>query len=557
MSTIFITFLLGAAVLLSWPLGGAMTWAMNPGGVVGGFRKGIEFLFLKAAGQAIAREQTWKEYALSMLLFNGFMFIVVYAVLSLQQVLPLNPDGKDALEPSLIFHTAASFTSNTDFQHYSGEVSLSYLSQILGLMWLQFVSAATGIAVLTALARGLSGKTLLGNFHRDLLRATFLVLLPLAIVLAALLLFGGVPMTLQGSATAQTLEGTLQTIARGPVAAFVAIKQLGTNGGGYFGPNSAHPFENPSFFTNLIECVSIVLIPMACVWMFGRITNRMRHAAIIFGVMGVLLLGMVGLAAHFESAPTSTFAGLPIQKTGNLEGKELRFGSAAGPLWGSLTTATSNGSVNSMHDSFNPLTGLIALAGMWLNVVFGGVGVGLINMFLYIIVGVFICGMMVGRTPEYFSRKVETREMKLALLALLIHPLFILGGTALFALTPWGALTVHNPGAHGFTEILYEFSSEAANNGSAFAGLGDNTVPWNIAGGVVMLMARFIPIIFPLAIAGSLAAKKPAPETTGTLRTDTLLFGMVILGSVAFIGALLFLPVAVLGPIAEHLAAGL
>lgn len=557
MSTIFITLILGAAVFLSWPLGRAMTWAMNPGGEVGSCRKGIESFFLKAAGQAIAREQTWKEYALSMLLFNGFMFIVVYAFLSLQQAFPLNPDGKGTLEPSLIFHTVASFTSNTNFQHYSGEVSLSYLSQILGLMWLQYVSAATGIAALAALARGLSGKTLLGNFYRDLLRATFLVLLPLAIVVAVLLLFGGVPMTLEGSATARTLEGTLQTIARGPVAAFVAIKQLGTNGGGFFGPNSAHPFENPSFFTNIIECVSIVLIPMACVWMFGRITNRMRHAAILFGVMGVLLLGMVGLAAHFERAPTSALAGLPIQKTGNLEGKELRFGSAAGPLWGSLTTATSNGSVNSMHDSFNPLTGLVALAGMWLNVVFGGVGVGLINMFIYIIVGVFICGMMVGRTPEYFSRKVETREMKLSLLALLIHPLFILGGTALFALTPWGAFTVHNPGAHGFTEILYEFSSEAANNGSAFAGLGDNTVPWNIAGGVVMLMARFIPIIFPLAIAGSLAAKKPAPETTGTLRTDTLLFGMVILGSVAFIGALLFLPVAVLGPIAEHLAAGL
>ena len=278
------------------------------------------------------------------------------------------------------------------------------------------------------------------------MRATFLVLLPLAVVVAVLLVLGGVPMTLQGAATAKTLEGALQTIARGPVAAFVAIKQLGTNGGGFFGPNSAHPFENPSFFTNIVECVSIILIPMACVWMFGRITGRMRHAVIVFAVMAVLLVGKVGLAVYFESAPTAAFAGLPVQATGNLEGKELRFGSAAGPLWGALTTATSNGSVNSMHDSFNPLTGLIPLAGMWLNVTFGGVGVGLINMFLYIIVGVFICGMMVGRTPEYLSRKVETREMKLALLALLVHPLFILGGTALFAVTPWGASTVHNPG---------------------------------------------------------------------------------------------------------------
>jgi K+-transporting ATPase ATPase A chain len=548
--------ILGTAALLSWPLGGIMAWAMNPGRRVDGFRAGAEKLFEKAAGRAITGEQTWKEYALSMLLFNACMFLVAYAVLSMQQILPLNPDGKGALSPDLIFHTAASFTSNTDLQHYSGEASLSYLSQIVGLMWLQFVSAATGIAALTALARGLSGRTLLGNFHRDLMRATFLVLLPLAVAVAVLLLFGGVPMTFQGPVTAGTLEGALQTIARGPVAAFVAIKQLGTNGGGFFGPNAAHPFENPSFFTNTVECLSILLIPMASVWMFGRITGRMRHAAIVFAVMAVLLVGKAGLAVHFENAPAPALTGLPVLETGNLEGKELRFGPAAGPLWGTLTTATSNGSVDSMHDSFNPLTGLVLLAGMWLNVTFGGVGVGLINMFLYIVIGVFVCGMMVGRTPEYFNRKVETREMKIALLALLVHPLFILGGTALFALTPWGASTVHNPGTHGFTEILYEFSSAAANNGSGFEGLGDDTVPWNVATGVVMLLARFIPIILPLAVAGSLAAKKAAPETTGTLRTDTLLFGMVILGSMVFIGALLFLPVAVLGPIAEHLAAG-
>lgn len=542
--------------MLSWPLGLAMTRAMNPGEKAGGYRGDVDRLFRKVAGQAIAREQSWKAYALSLLLFNAVMFITGAAILSLQQVLPLNPDGKGALSPDLIFHTAASFTANTNQQHYSGEVSLSYLSQIFGLMWLQFVSAATGIAALTALSRGLAGNVLLGNFYRDLLRATFLVLLPLAVVTALLLISGGVPMTFQGMVTAGTLEGTMQTIGRGPVAAFVAIKQLGTNGGGFFGPNSAHPFENPSFFTNLIECLSILLLPMASVWMFGRISGRMRHAAIIFAVMAVLLAGMTGLAVFFEKTPTAALAGLPVQAVGNLEGKELRFGPAAGPLWGALTTATSNGSVNSMHDSFNPLTGLIPLAGMWLNVVFGGVGVGLINMFLYIMIGVFIGGLMIGRTPEYFSRKVETREMKLALLALLIHPLLILGGTAAFAVTSWGASTVHNPGARGFTEILYEFSSAAANNGSGFEGLVDNTVPWNIATGLVILLARFIPMILPLAIAGSLAGKKPVPETTGTLRTDTLLFGLVILGSVIFIGALLFLPVAVLGPIAEHLAAG-
>jgi len=554
MSILVVALILGLAVLLSWPLAKGMQWAMHPGEHIGGFRQRIESLFQRVGGRAVGQDQNWKAYALSMLFFNAVMFGVVYAVLAFQQSLPLNPDGKGALEPSLIFNTVASFVTNTNLQHYSGEVSMSYFSQIFGLMWLQFVSAATGIAALAALARGLAGKTRIGNFYRDLMRATFLVLLPLAVVVALLLVLGGVPMTLQGAATVKTLEGALQTIARGPVAVFVAIKQLGTNGGGYFGPNSTHPFENPSFFINLVECICIIQIPMACVWLFGRITGRMRHAAVIFAVMSALLVTKVGFAVYFESAPTAAFAGLPIQATGNLEGKELRFGTAAGAVWAVVTTATSNGSVNCMHDSLNPLTGLMPLIGMWLNMTFGGVGVGVINLFIYVIVGVFICGMMVGRTPEYLGRKVETREMKLALLALLVHPLFILGGTALFAATSWGAATVHNPGAHGFSEILYEFSSSAANNGSGFEGLGDNTVPWNVATGVVMLFARFIPILLPLAIAGSLAAKKPTPETVGTLRTDTPLFGWVILGSVILIGALLFLPVAVLGPIAEHLA---
>jgi K+-transporting ATPase ATPase A chain len=554
MSLFFITFILGTTALLSWPLGKAMTWAMNHPERENGFRYGIESILKRLGGEMIAKEQDWKQYALSLLLFNAVMFAIVFVILSFQHLLPLNPDGKGAIEPSLIFNTAASFTSNTNLQHYSGEVTLSTFSQLFGLMWLQFVSAATGIAALAALARGLAGKTRLGNFYSDLMRATFLILLPLATIGATILVLGGVVMTLDGAAVAKTLEGAAQTIARGPVAAFVTIKQLGTNGGGFFGPNSTHPFENATFFTNIVECVLIILIPMASVWMFGRITKRMRHAAVVFAVMGALLMAKVGLANYFESAPTAAFAGLPVETAGNLEGKELRFGSPAGPTWGVLTTSTSNGSVNAMHDSLNPLTGLIPMIGMWFNVTYGGVGVGMINMFLYIIVGVFISGMMVGRTPEYLGRKVETREMKLALLAILVHPLFILVGTALFAATAWGVSTVANPGFHGFSEILYEFSSAAANNGSGFEGLGDNTVPWNIATGTIMLLARYIPIIFPLAIAGSLAAKKPTPETTGTLRTDTPLFGFVILGSVVLIGALLFMPVAVLGPIAEHLA---
>ena len=307
-------------------------------------------------------------------------------------------------------------------------------------------------------------------------------------------------MTLDGAAIATTLEGATQTIARGPVAAFVAIKQVGTNGGGYFWPNSTHPFENPTFWSNVLETMAILQLSMATIWMFGRITGRMKHSAVIFCVMLVLFVSFVGIGCVLESAPTSSLAKLPVTKSMSLEGKELRFGSAAAATWAISTTSTSNGSVNAMHDSLNPLTGLIPMSAMWLNVIFGGVGVGLINMFLFAITGVFLAGMMVGRTPEYLTRKIEAKEMKLVLIALLVHPALILGGTALFASTAWGTATTQDPGSHGFSEILYEFSSAAANNGSGFEGLGDNTIPWNIATGLVMLFGRFIPIIAPLAL---------------------------------------------------------
>ena len=550
---LYVFLLVALCVVVSWPIGKMATWAMSDPVSDRGFRRAVENLFVKCGGNVVRGQQNWKQYALSMLLFNALIFTFIYLVLGTQQWLPLNPDGKGALEGSLIFNTTASFTSNTNLQHYSGEQALSYIGQF-ALMFLQYLTPSTGLACLAALARGLSGKVLMGNFYADVMRATFLVLLPLCLVTAGMLVLGGVIMTFDGSVVAQTLEGAKQIIARGPVAAFVTIKQLGTNGGGFFGPNSTHPFENASFFTNFIETMSIIVIPMACVWMFGRLTGRMKHAAVIFAVMLSLLCVKLGCAVYFESAPSAAFHGLDIENSSNLEGKELRYGTSGGPAWSIITTATSNGSVNAMHDSLNPLAGLMPMIGMWLNVVFGGVGVGFINMFLYIIVGVFISGMMVGRTPEYLGRKVETREMKLALLAILAHPFFILGGTALFAATSWGADTVANAGFHGFSEILYEFTSSAANNGSGFEGLGDNTVPWNIATGLVMLLARYIPIILPLAMVGSLAAKTPAPETAGTLRTDTLLFGGVLLGCVLIVGALLFMPVAVLGPIADHLS---
>jgi K+-transporting ATPase ATPase A chain len=529
--------------LLSWPLGAYMQRVLDPDVSEHSAR------WWHAPGGG---GQHWAAYCRSLMVFNVLIFVIAYTVLTTQGSLPLNPDEKASLEASLAFHTAVSFATNTNLQHYSGEASLSYLSQ-MSLMWLQFVSAATGIAALVAIARGLAGRNTVGSFFHDVLRATLLVLLPLAVMWAVFLVLCGVPMTFSGAAQATTLEGTTQTIARGPVAAFVAIKQLGTNGGGFYGPNSAHPLENPTYWSNVASNVAILLVPMAAVWMFGRIAGRMRHAAAVFAAMSVLYVGMLGASYVFESRPAPALDGLPVAGSPNLEGKELRFGVAASPLWVVSTTATSNGSVNSMHDSLNPLTGLVPMAAMWLNVAFGGVGVGMINMFLFIIVAVFLAGMMVGRTPEYLTRKIETREMRLAVLALLVHPLLILGGTAAFAPTEWGQGTVQDPGSHGLSEIIYEFSSAAANNGSGFEGLVDNTVPWNIGTGLAMLFGRYVPIILPVAIAASLGRKRAASEGPGTFRTDSLMFGVILLGTVLIVGALLFLPLAVLGPIAEHL----
>jgi K+-transporting ATPase, KdpA len=554
MNTIlFIGLIIGGTVLLSWPLGRYLKWVMDPELGNAGTRK-FDRLFHWLGGSCTRQTQDWQQYSIALLIFNALMFTVSFLFIAFQQHLPLNPDGKGALEGSLIFNTVVSFVTNTNLQHYSGEVSMSYFSQLCALMWLQFVSAATGIAALAALARGAAGRKSMGNFFLDLQRAVFLVLLPAGLILAILFLLGGVPMTLEGAAKVTTLEGIEQVIARGPVAAFVAIKQLGTNGGGFFGPNSAHPFENPNFWTNALSTACVLLIPMASVWMFGRIVKRMRHAGAVFAVMLALMLGRVIIAEYYETAPTQAFAKLAVvQTTGNLEGKELRFGAAAGPLWAVLTTSTSNGSVNAMHDSLNPLTGLMPLVGMWLNEDFGGVGVGFINMFIYIILGVFVAGMMIGRTPEYLGHRVESREVKLAVLALFVHTFLILGPTALFAATDWGAKTLNNTGPHGFSEILYEFSSASANNGSGFEGLGDNTVPWNLTTGIVMLFGRFIPIILPLAIAGSLAAKKRTAESLGTLGVEDGTFSALLMATILFIGALTFFPVATLGPIAEHL----
>jgi potassium-transporting ATPase potassium-binding subunit len=551
---LFVTVIVGATAILAWPLGRYMTWAMDPA-FDAGAPDGWTRAFQRIGGPLTQGSQNWKQYMVVLLMFNVVMFSVTFTILALQQYLPLNPDGMGPIEGSLIFNTTASFTSNTNLQHYSGESTLSYLSQLGGLMWLQFVSAATGIAALAALARGLAGRETMGNFFVDLQRAAFLVLLPLALVVASLMVIEEMPMTLEGAAHATTLEGREQVIARGPVSAFLTIKQLGTNGGGFFGPNCTHPFENPNFWTNALAMMSIIVVPMASVWMFGRIVGNLRHAVVVFGVMLALLLVKITGAVYFETAPTQAFADLPItQDVGNLEGKEMRFGPTSGPTWAVLTTSTSNGSVGAMHDSLNPMTGLMPMVGMWLNATFGGVGVGMINMFIYIVIAVFVAGMMVGRTPEYLGRRVEAYEVKLAIFALLAHAAFVLGGAAIFAVTPWGQDSLNNVGPHGFSEILYEFSSASANNGSGFEGLGDNTVPWNVATGVVMLLARYIPIILPLAIAGALAAKRPSAQTAGTLGVEDSTFGVMLIATILVFGALTFFPAAALGPIVEHLA---
>ncbi len=590
------------AFALAIPIGLYMAWVFD-----GRFRPPAWLRWMESLLNT--GPQNWKQYAFAFMAFNIVTFVVGFVVLSLQPYLPLNPDGKKMLAPTTIFNTVCSFLTNTNLQHYSGDVHLSYFSQLFFICWKQALSPMIGMAALLAIIRGLRGDKHMGNFYVDLWRGTAYVFVPLCLVVGVLLIGSGVPMTLQGHVDATTLEpgamGTdangqptlLQQIARGPVAAIVAVKQFGTNGGGFFGVNSAHPFENPNAFSNLLSCVGIFLLPVATLVMFGKMLDRYRDAAVIFGVMLVLSLATVvwaitrdtlqpnpALIAHGHSTyavPDATaengqravdvpaVAGLPVdQPLGNLEGKELRFGTSAGATWAALTTNTSNGSVNCMHDSLNPLAGLVPLTGMWLNCIWGGVGVGLINFLVYLIVGVFLAGLMVGRTPEYLGKKIEAREMKLAALALLIHPIMILAPTGLFAATDWGIKAENNPAAHGFSEVLYEFTSASANNGSGFEGLGDtwgfnnaddNPSPpapysrhWDIATGLVMLISRFVPILAPIAFAASLAAKKPTPVTVGTLRTNTITFGFVLLGTIVLVGALLFLPAAVLGPVAEH-----
>ena len=535
----------------------------------------VERAIYRLAGVCPAQEMDWKTYAAAMLLFNGAGLLLLYGLLQLQGWLPLNPLGLGPVAPDLAFNTASSFASNTNWQNYAGETTLSYLSQMLGFTVQNFLSAATGMSILVALIRGVARQTArtLGNFWVDLTRTTLYILLPLSFVLALVLVSQGTVQTLSASRVVPLLQPVLdvvgdpvdeQVIALGPAASQIAIKQLGTNGGGFFGANSSHPFENPTPLSNFLGMLAILAIPAALCYTFGRMVGDTRQGWALLLAMTLLFCALFAVALNAEQGGNPALSRLgadqaasALQPGGNMEGKELRFGIVNSALWATATTAASNGSVNSMHDSFTPVGGLVLLVLMQLGeVVYGGVGSGLYGMLAFVIVAVFVAGLMVGRTPEYLGKKIEAFEIKMAALIILIPPVLVLLLTALAVVTAPGRAATLNPGPHGFSEILYAFSSQANNNGSAFAGLAGNTPFYNIAGALAMLLARYWLAVPTLALAGALAAKKRVPVGAGTLPTHGPLFVVWLATVVVLVGALSFLPALALGPIVEHLLVG-
>lgn len=517
--------------------------------------KPLERFFYKMSGIDSDNEMNWKQHLTALLTINFLWFFISMLILMNMSWLPLNPDGNPDMSPDLAFNTTISFLVNCNLQHYSGETGLSYLGQ-MWLMFLQFVSAATGIAAAIVIFKAFREKSTekLGNFYDYFLKSTTRILLPLSFLMATVLVFQGMPMTFNGKDKMITLEGKNVEISTGPVAAFVPIKHVGTNGGGFFGVNSAHPLENPTYFTNMVEMFAQLIVPMAMVFAFGYFIRRKKFGYMIFGVMtiGFLLLAIPTVIMEMNGNPAISQMGID-QSLGAMEGKEVRFGAAASGFWSIVTTVISTGSVNSMHDSAMPLSGMTQMLAMMVNAFYGGDGVGILNIFIYIILAVFISGLMVGRTPEFMGKKIEAREMKIAMIVALFHPFLILVGAAIATYFPEvGTSTLNNPGFHGFSEVLYEYTSSSANNGSGFEGLGDNNLFWNISTGIVLLLGRFLPIIGPLAIAGLLAKKKYIPEGEGTLKTDTSTFGLMTFAVIAIIAALAFFPALALGPIAEY-----
>lgn len=557
------TFLV--TLLLAYPLGRYVARVYAGQKTITDFMAPLERLLYRISGIDPLQPMNWKQFLKAMLTINMLWLVYAMFMLIFQGKLPLNPDGNPGQTPDLAFNTAISFLVNCNLQHYSGETGLTYLTQLLVITFLQFVSAATGLAALIAVFNGLKHRTTqnLGNFWSLFVRSITRILLPLCIIGAVLLAVNGTPSGFEGKDTITTLQGDTVQVSRGPAAGMIAIKHLGTNGGGWFGANSAHPFENPNYFTGMLELVMQVLIPVAMIFALGFYINRRRLALIIFTVMtvGMLCLVIPNMLAETSGSPAIAQLGIQ-QPTGAMEGKEVRFGAATSAYWSVVTTIISTGSVNSMHDSSMPVAGLTQLLGMMINAFYGGCGVGLLNYLIYMIIAVFISGLMVGRTPELLGHKVEAREVKIAALVTLLSAFLVKALTALAAYMvahhpemAWAVKPgnwLNNPSYHGFSEMLYEYTSANANNGSGFEGLGDNNPFWNITTGFVLILARFLPIIGPVAIIGLLANKKFIPESPGTLRVDSWTFGMVTFAVIIIINALSFFPALALGPLAEY-----
>ncbi|MCX2484448.1 potassium-transporting ATPase subunit KdpA [Pedobacter sp. MR2016-24] len=560
---IIATYLLTLAIAI--PLGKYLAKVFAGEKVWTDFLKPVEKGIFKLSGINTNEQMNWKQAMKAMLTINLVWLVYGFFVLLNQDKLPLNPDGNPGMTPDLAFNTIISFVVNCNLQHYSGESGVSYLTQHVVLMFLQFVSAATGLAAAVVFFKAFRDKTTatLGNFWEYFVKSITRLLLPLALIMAIILAFSGTPSSYEGKDQFISLQGDTVNVSRGPAAGFIAIKHLGTNGGGWFGANSAHPLENPSYFTNMVELIAQVILPIAMVIAFGYFIRKRKLAWMIFGVMtiGMFLLLIPTVSSELGGNPAIAKMGIS-QLSGAMEGKEVRFGPAISGYWSTVTTIISTGSVNSMHDSTMPLTGLWQLLGMMINAFYGGCGVGVLNYFIYLIIAVFISGLMVGRTPEFLGHKVEAREIKIAAIITLLSPFLILAGTALssyvfmahgdaaWAVQPKNWL--NNPGFHGFSEMLYEITSSNANNGSGFEGLGDNNVFWNVTSGFILFLGRFLPIIGPVAIAGLLGAKKYIPESAGTLKTDTMTFSLMTFAVILVLNALSYFPALALGPLAEY-----
>lgn len=562
---IVISFLL--TVLLAYPLGKYMAKVFLAERTFLDFMNPVERFIYRICGINPKERMNWKQFLKAMLTANMLWLVYAFFMFLYQAHLPLNPDGNPNMSPDLSFNTAISFLVNCNWQAYSGETQVTYLTQLFVITFLQFTSAATGIACLVALFNGLKHKTTndLGNFWDIFTKTITRILLPVCIVIAILLAFNGTPTSYKGKDSVLTMQGDTVSVSRGPAAGMIAIKHLGTNGGGWFNANSAHPLENPNYFTNMVEIIAQVLIPVALIFALGFYINRRKLAYVIFGVMtvGMLCLLIPAMISEIQGNPAIARMGI-TQATGAMEGKEIRFGPAASAYWSIMTTIISTGSVNSMHDSSMPISGMMQLLGMMVNAFYGGCGVGILNYFIYVIIAVFISGLMVGRTPEFMGHKVEAREVKIAVLVTLLSAFLIKGGTALacYVFLHYGhadwvvkpTAWLNNPGSHGFSEMLYATTSQNANNGSAFAGIAANNVFWNVMGGFILILGRYLPIIGPIAIVGLMANKKYVPGSAGTLRVDSITFGVMTFAVIVIITALSYFPPLALGPIAEYFA---